>query len=397
MNIIRQQLQERLAYRSRLLELAEPGMKRFDVFNFVDTEKIKEMTGDPTFSIDDVDEDTRDILFDYFVAIPLGEVIIFRNQYNRQFKGEVSSWKADENLLKELEEAYPGGDVHPEELELLPDFVLERSLVKEGLQRIDDEELAALLKRTAKHAFQSAFSGDFTPVMKDIAETGRRIAIECIKNQECGLYRDFEWDIIEQILRTPVFPEFYEQCVKEADAVEMPYKFKKWPKREFFLRKDERGKGVGHYIQNLHPEVDASFDSEEGYRNFKLFMEQVASYGGIKNDAYMEALLQLITGYHFDGAAAYVKWDAKDHNGRILFYIIKYISTDRARYSILQKNSNVVFTNMDAEEYAKLFDRYDRRCDPSPVIQGAKDISDSVISSLHASYPEVFPADRKKA
>ena len=390
-----------LDYRQRLIENAKPGwgfMPWMSELNELDF--FKETLEDPD-KMSEREDYEKAIIFDYLIAIPLMMAEKCRTDFNAPRLGN----KLNNKLLEDVTALFQDGAFTEEEMEYLPDLLNESLNGNTSDLTKDERDWINPQKRVMKKAIKVALSKDESmedviSLFSDLADFGRSHAIHCFVHHANGLYRSFEWEVFEGIFRSPYFPTFFEECEKEAGTPEIQYKYKKWPHREFFLRNDVWGQEVTNYITDLHPDILKSFETEEGYRNFKSFMQQLAIYGEINNDANMEALIQLITGYHFEGASRRVKWSGEPERVRILFFVIKYISTvNKGRFQILQKgNSTVDFVgiNTDSGEYENLVDKYNSNCDPSRYLAKARGISDDVLNSLH-SYYDFFPENREQA
>ena len=193
--------------------------------------------------------------------------------------------------------------------------------------------------------------------------------------------------MIERILRSPYFPDFFSECEKEAKTLSIPYKYKKWPTLKDFLQKEHL---QAYCIRKLQPDVEKDFESEEGYEHFKRFMNQVAEYGGITNDVDMEALLQFVTGRRFDDAGKHLRWDGTLTNARILFYVVQKISADstRTKFQYLKDDSFTIFSGIDSSEKKKLQgDKTEAKV--TETIQGGKGFHDKA-AELATYYPSLF-------
>lgn len=395
------EFRELLDYRQRLIENAKPGWGFLPWMSaFTDLDFIREKLDDPD-KMSDCEDFEKAIIFDYLIAIPLMMAYKCRTDYKAPRLGVASP-----NIqLEEVTALFEEGAFTEEEMQYLPDLLNESLEVDSSDLTKDERDWRDAQKKLTKNAIKLAISKEESMekalgLLNDLADLGRAHAVHCFVHHANGLYKSFEWEVFENIFRSPYFPTFFEECEKEAGTPEIQYKYKKWPSREFFLRRGFWGQEVTNYITDLHPDVLNSFNTDEGYRNFKSFMQQLAIYGEINNDAYMEALIQLVTGYHFDGASRTVKWSGKAENVRILFFVIKYISTvSKGRFQILQKGgSNVDFVGIkiDSSEFSNLIDKYDPNCDPSRFLAKAKGISDDVLTTLH-SYYDFFPVNRQQA
>ena len=395
------EFRELLDYRQRLIESAKPGWGFMPWMSaLTELDFIKEKLEDPD-KMSECEDFEKAILFDYLIAIPL----MMAYKCRTDFKAPRLGIESKSIQLEEVTALFQDGTFTEEEKQYLPDFFNESINVDSSDLTEDELNWISAQKRLTKDAIRIALSKDdsmedYIELLNDLADLGRSHAVHCFVHHANGLYKSFEWEVFEGIFRSPYFPTFFEECEKEAGTPEIQYKYKKWPTREFFLRKDVRGQEVTNYITDLHSDVLKSFETEEGYRHFKSFMQQLAIYGEINNDPNMEALIQLITGYHIEGASRRVKWSGEPERVRILFFVIKYISTvNKGRYQILQKgNSNVDFVgiNIDSGEYRNLVDKYDPNCDPSRYLAKAKGITDDVLNSLH-SYYDFFPENREQA
>lgn len=381
------ELQRLKDYREQLRQLAKPGLGRFERYRnaILEEAAIEEVISNPE-SIEDYDDNSKILFFDYFIGIPLQEVLAFRGRFKN-----ASPYEDFEVMTRQLQVLVGEEKLSQEELMLLPDLFHEKLLTPDdadGLEKrfFDDAKIG--IKELFKTILFPGRKDALMGIFNTIAVTSRDYAPVCFINKQAGAYLSFEWEIIEGILRSPYFPDFFEECEREAGTPEIPYKYRNWPEREFFLQDAEKGKGVANYFI-LRSEVLNDFKTEEGYQHFRDFMDYLAKCGGISCDAYMESLLQLFTGFRFEEASRVVKWNGK--NVRVLFYVLKYISNEKGRYQRLNREHGVYFPDIDGTDEGFFLGK---SADPGNRLQDGKGIPSNIIESLH-NYYDFFPALKK--
>lgn len=169
------------------------------------------------------------------------------------------------------------------------------------------------------------------------------------------------------------------------------YQFK-WPSWDEFNEKTIKGIPAHFdYITKHVAIVEQDFKTPEGYEHFKDFMNLVAEYGSIDNDADMKTLLQFVTGKAFDGAKMKIKWKADNSCGRILYFVVQWISNDNDKLAMVDRMTDFYYSPSVKDE-----DKDKGLSSPSVFLQGAKGIKDSVLKNLHFYY-NIIPETREDA
>ena len=166
----------------------------------------------------------------------------------------------------------------------------------------------------------------------------------------------------------------------------------KWPSWEEFNEKTIKGIPAHFdYITKHVAVVEQDFKTPEGYEHFKDFMNLVAEYGSINNDADMKTLLQFVTGKAFDGAKKKIRWKADNFCGRILYFVVQWISNDNDKLAMVDRMTDFYYPESVKDE-----DKDKGLSNPSVFLQGAKGIKDSVLKNLHFYY-NIIPETREDA
>lgn len=169
------------------------------------------------------------------------------------------------------------------------------------------------------------------------------------------------------------------------------YQFK-WPSWDEFNEKTIKGIPAHFdYITKHVAIVEQDFKTPEGYEHFKDFMNLVAEYGSIDNDADMKTLLQFVTGKAFDGAKMKIRWKADNSCGRILYFVVQWISNDKDKLAMVDRMTDFYYSESVKDE-----DKDKVLSSPSVFLQGAKGIKDSVLNNLHFYY-NIIPETREDA
>lgn len=378
-------LQRLIEYREQLRAAAEPGFGGTEAFFSTPEleDELAELKQNPG-KVDTGDEEVQALIFSYFITFPLIQV----RQCIFQF-GNPKEADALETMKRDYQDLANGGQLGPDEISLLPDLfsALIRSQCPAELEEEEISEIEECRDAVNKLTSLTLEGGRMGELFLLFANFGRKVATTCIWKREQGIYLDIEWDVIERILRSPYFPDFFSECEKEAKTLSIPYKYKKWPTLKDFLQKEHL---QAYCIRKLQPDVEKDFKSEEGYEHFKRFMNQVAEYGGITNDVDMEALLQFVTGRRFDDAGKHLRWDGTLTNARILFYVVQKISADstRTKFQYLKDDSFTIFSGIDSSEKKKLQgDKTEAKV--TETIQGGKGFHDKA-ADLAKYYPSLF-------
>ena len=159
-----------------------------------------------------------------------------------------------------------------------------------------------------------------------------------------------------------------------------PYQFK-WPSWEDFKERTSVGIPLSfEFITKLVDRVEDDFKTPEGYEHFKDFMNLVAEYGSIKDDTVMKALLQFVTKKAFEGAAKKIKWNADNYLGRVLYFVVQWISDDDEKLGKTARMTEFCYSNPDMPDKGLDMDRI------YTTLQRAKGISTEILNKLHDCY-----------
>lgn len=157
-----------------------------------------------------------------------------------------------------------------------------------------------------------------------------------------------------------------------------PYRFE-WPSWEEFKEKTSIGIPKGfEFLTKLVDGID--INTKDGYEKFKKFLDVVADYGSIDDDANMMALIQFITGKCFDGASSKIRWEADNKMGRVLFFVVQWISDDDGKLGKTARMTDFKFSNPGNPDTGIDMDKI------SSTLQRAKGIDDNILDRLHACY-----------
>lgn len=422
-----------LDYRQRLIESAKPGWGSFSFFNELMETTYKDLLDDPE-TISGCDDNDKAFLFDYFIAIPLCEFAKCRNEYISP--GSISS------SLEELKSFIQDGSFSEEELRLLPDLFHD-SLRPSNDMTKDEREGLKSVRKAFKDIFKKLFSpGDIdeetvSTIISRIADVGCQQALHCFALKADDRYKEFEWEIVERVLRSPFFPDFYDECEKAAASPDSVFDWEtyvknrvsnqcavpesqpevqtekpegdwnpsdyQWPARDFFT-KVKSGIGVKYYVPSLSPQIEADLTGDDGdYEHFKMFINDLVSWGKLNKDSEISALLQYITGRKFENASEQLRWDGegKTSNARTLFYVVQYISAlkTKNKYYALMDSTFAVFSNINEKEQ-KIFQPQNLKVADSPdianKIQDGRGVDKNRRDTLHNHYEDVFPAPKQK-
>lgn len=159
-----------------------------------------------------------------------------------------------------------------------------------------------------------------------------------------------------------------------------PYQFE-WPSWEDFKERTSVGIPPSfEFLTELVDRVEDDFKTPEGYEHFKDFMNLVAKYGSIKSDTVMKALLQFVTKKAFEGAAKKIKWNADNYLGRVLYFVVQWISVDDEKLGKTARMTEFCYSNPDMPDKGLDMDRI------YTTLQRAKGISTEILNKLHDCY-----------
>ena len=201
-----------LDYRQRLIESAKPGWGPFYSYNEVMETEYKDLLDDPN-AISECDTFEKAFLFDYFIAIPLSEFARCRSDYISP--GFVST------QIKEITTFLQDGSFTEEELRFLPDLFHDYLKPSDDMTK-DEKDFIKTFRKATKDIFKKLFSpGDIdeetlSTIFTRIADVGCKQALHCFALRADDRYKEFEWEIVEGVLRSPYFPDFYDKCENAA-------------------------------------------------------------------------------------------------------------------------------------------------------------------------------------
>jgi len=198
----------------------------------------------------------------------------------------------------------------------------------------------------------------------------------------------FESEVASEHLNPESQPERAPTEVKEPDGDGEKKSRFEWPSWEEFKEKTSIGiprdfefltKLVDGIKNDINPEEDSEVDSK-GYERFKRFMNTLADYGSIGDDANMKSLIQFITGKCFAEASSKIRWNADNNLGRVLYFVVQWISDDDEKLGKTARMTDFIYSDPDMPDKGLDMDKI------SSTLQRAKGIRPDILGRLHDCY-----------
>ena len=351
---VKQELQKLREYREQLRELAKPGLGPFEKFKADVLEEGEEdilhtVAEDPTL-LSDVSEKYRILCFDYFISIPLLSVIYCRNQFNNP--EQVAEW---EDMELQYQTLASEGELELDDISLLLDLLHPKLQTPPDAEPQDKRVIDDFQLLTKDLSDPSVLSEPLN-IFKRIASIGQDVAVICLINKKAGIYRNIEWETIEGILRSQIFPDFFVECEKKAQTAEVTH-YNDAPTtsaHEFTLPDD--------FFK--HPPTDTPEEyfnieyivQKKGAKSFCKLINFISSNGYIADDDRTKQLLAYILSgrgkpedYREGGET--ITWKDKDHAGKELCFLIKIlIVPDQGKKATKYKKMHKLFTGPNWNE-----------------------------------------------
>ena len=145
-----------------------------------------------------------------------------------------------------------------------------------------------------------------------------------------------------------------------------------------------------YYVHGLVKDVT---DGVEAIVRFEKFFQYILKWGRIEKKTEQSAMLTLLTGYYVQGAAAKARWCGDEYLPRILYHIVKHISSSRCKYAPLDY---VDFYSMDSKHDIAINQDLNTIRDGSNKSATAdKGIPSDVQRVLYECYPSLFPKPKE--
>ncbi len=209
------------------------------------------------------------------------------------------------------------------------------------------------------------------------------VADQLGKRVQIRLIQPFDWprgqylgEVLDYALPEDLEQERMPQESKDTIVVTDPYHFEI---PDDIFNEDKKVADDTMCLNSLKDDVKNGFQTLSDY---------VLKWGKIVDVAEQKAMLTLLTGYYFTDTAKTVRWCCDEYMPRVLFYIIKHISDDKRKYSLLEKVDFYSTNTKLAYDIKKDYGSIMNVANPSSAIE--KNVPPQIKRALKKLYPSLF-------